>query len=1504
MREIGLIPFFFAVVVCLFADRAEAAVYNLHLVTDSVPDYTDMPSLARSATALWQTPQDKCIAVWRWGRRSRRQTSCASEDGRTIWDPILHYNSYGSMNCGIISSLNIACWLELGYRAHYVQLGDHTVSEVSWDDGATWHLFDSSMSAFCYNHQGVVASCDEIKRADACELSGGKSERGHYYFYHIAPPCGSHLGPTGWRFACDNPVENQRTLFNGADSYMHNFSVDRYCQYARTGHRYVLNVRPYECYTRYWRPLDRPERAGTSAAHDPDYFRPVSGRDPDDPHGPQDIRGNGQWVFQPDLAAKDWRECLYDEAGLAANTESGGPKLHPAAAGRAACAVFKISAANVITSMRIEADGLRRTEADVLKISVSRSAGMGWSPLWQAEKTGPQPIRLKLRDEVAGVTQCLIKIEMLAAAEPDAAGLDALKVTTTTQLNRRTLPSLSLGSNQVMLWADEQVETSEVWPPLHDGAYKRTAAGEDNVFSDREPDGFYKATLGSGVNGKQCSVTWKLEVPSDISDVTYNVVSTNRTEQSYVSLQHSWDGVRFVEFDHDASGGFPMDKQVHHTIRGSDVPSGARQAQFRGVFFCKSAAATYNMPGIEDLLFRIRHKPRNAAFAPIEVTYQWTEHRASGDVVRSHTELVAALPHRWTINVAGKRDPTMNWVRTNLRGHGPDGAAARYGYSDGEDVGLRDAYPKVAYRWGKELARGKSYTASRPSSKTSGNPDSDGRELTNGIVIAPTDYVTAQAVQSATAFWDPGEPVTFVVDLGAVQAVGGFRAWTHQPNDHFCHPQRIDAAVSTDGRTWQAAGTIHHDDLWKPPGDFEAWEHDDDPRYAALPAAGRLAYGFPLALEKPLPARFVRLVCTPLEGKGMGLSEFQVFDAVSVLPWPGNAALPALFEVAHSSAPSGGGEANHETPKGRKPESRTMISHDKMPSTTAFPPDRTTKWVPGLMAVGGIPSRSSVFATIQASTYGNGTLDASAGIQAALDRCPAGQVLQLSAGTFLIQGEPLAIKKGITLRGAGATSTTLCRANGAKAGSFKPGAAKPVLIIGPNRWPHSTNGTSHDLAADGAKGACSVRLASAPAGGLSQGQIVLIDELSGAAWQSDPAGRGRIWAAPDWRVAYQRHDPPQPTDDPFPSAAAWFSRPDRVTAEIKEVRSYDAPTRTVTFTSPLHISYRTANNAQLTVYAARDAHVKYAGVEDLKMAGGDDGNLRFEAAAYSWASGVELTGWLGEGVAIDNCFRVEIRGCYVHSPVWFEPGGGSYNISLAHASSEVLIENNISVDADKVMVMRCAGAASVVGYNYTDDGHIDSNPGWMESGINGSHMVGPHHVLFEGNYAFNFDSDKTHGNAVCHTVFRNHLSGKRRSFADKGNVRCAGLGFYSYGHSFAGNVLGLPGEMSDWVYESQSLAAKSVWKLGYDEWPPYPRDPQVVALTHRHGNFDYLTCTVHWASGYERTLPDSLYLGGKPAFFNAGRGYVWPWVDPTGTPPLRTLPAKVRYDAGTPFRQP
>ncbi len=870
---------------------AEAAVYNLHLTTENAPDYTNLDSFVRSATGHLDTPQEKCIAVWRWGRRSRRQTSCSGEDGRLVWDPILHYNSYGTMNCGVISALNMASWLELGYKARYIQLGDHTVSEVSWDDGATWHLFDSSMSFFCYNDRGVVASCEEIKAPQAGEFSNGVEEPGYYYYYHGAPQCISHRGKDGWRYCSDDPVNYRRTLLNGASSYTSGVSVDKYTLHVRHGHRYILNLLPGQSYTRYFKPLDRADDDKRN------YYRPLNGKDPDDQHDLHNIRGNGLWLFEPDLKNPDCRDLFYDSENVEISAEGeSGPALHPAKSGQPAQVLFKVSAANVITSMQITAEAIRTSPDDILRILVSRYAGISWTPVWESKRTGSHRVELQLRDEVAGVTECLIKIEFSTSGKAADVGLDRFKIKTITQLNRRTLPKLTLGSNQIRLSADRQVDTIVLWPALHDGQYKTTVFSEKDVYSDEKPDGMYKATLGAGRNAAPCEVVWRVEAPTDISRVTYGAVVTNKSPNDYVSLQYSHDGRQFTEFYRKVDGDAPFDKQVLHTCTTEQIPSHARQAFFKGVFFSESGAAAYTMSGIQDVLIQVEHSPRDARFIPIEITYNWIEHRASSDVTRSHTELVDSLPAIYAINVAGRRDPTMNWVRMNPKGSVPDQRRVTYGYSDGEDVG--DSFEPEAkiFSWGKNIALGRAYTASRPSSKTSNNPDTDGTELTNGKIIAPTDYVSSKIVQAATAFWEPGEPVTFVVDLGGVQTIGGVRISTHQPNSKYCHPRQIDAAVSEDGKTWQAADAIEHDALWKPPADYEPWEHDDDPQYDHLPAAGRLAYRYPLAFDNPLTGRFVRIVCTPLERRGMGLSEIEVFDRVEVSPAP-----PLVAPLRHSS---------------------------------------------------------------------------------------------------------------------------------------------------------------------------------------------------------------------------------------------------------------------------------------------------------------------------------------------------------------------------------------------------------------------------------------------------------------------------------------------------------------------------------------------------------------------------------------------------------------------------
>ena len=273
----------------------------------------------------------------------------------------------------------------------------------------------------------------------------------------------------------------------------------------------------------------------------------------------------------------------------------------------------------------------------------------------------------------------------------------------------------------------------------------------------------------------------------------------------------------------------------------------------------------------------------------------------------------------------------------------------------------------------------------------------------------------------------------------------------------------------------------------------------------------------------------------------------------------------------------------------------------------------------------------------------------------------------------------LLINKDITLRGTvdpvtNAPLTFLQKTNGATAGSDTAADYQPIIIVGPSRYPQI--GTSTNLTSDAVAGTYSITLASTA--GLSPGQFVILDEddYTSASFIALPNRNGSPTSAKilaSDRVVFMDHNPSDPGDDPFPDSLTWFSRANRPLNELKEIASISG--NTVTFTSPITITYTVSKNAQLTSFV--DTFVKYAGIENLSLKGGSDGQIRFEAAAYSWMKNVEDTVWLGEGVAIDNSFRIEVRDSYIHDGAWSAPGGGGYAISLASASAEALIENNI-----------------------------------------------------------------------------------------------------------------------------------------------------------------------------------------------------------------------------------
>ncbi|HWL43755.1 MAG TPA: hypothetical protein VNQ73_12475 [Ilumatobacter sp.] len=546
--------------------------------------------------------------------------------------------------------------------------------------------------------------------------------------------------------------------------------------------------------------------------------------------------------------------------------------------------------------------------------------------------------------------------------------------------------------------------------------------------------------------------------------------------------------------------------------------------------------------------------------------------------------------------------------------------------------------------------------------------------------------------------------------------------------------------------------------------------------------------------------------------------------------------------------------------------------------------DRRTVWNPGVTyGGGGIPDRAEVCASLAPSGA-----DDTAAIQDALDACAAGQVVELAAGTFNISGPGLELRAShITLRGAGPGQpgsgeggTRLVKAD------RDDNAAGAILYVGNNAAEFAS---SHDLAADGVKGAHTVTLADDP--GLALGEYVLIDHDT----TNDP---DVVWN--------EFHGPPGD------GSRRWFARQDRSLSQIVEITAVDGPT--VTFATPLHWTFRTDYQAQLSRYGDGDGNVRpfveWAGIEDVYLYGGMEGdfhgNLAISACAYCWVRNVESNYNIGTAIGFYGTYRSELRDSYVHSTADPNPGGGGYLFGISNGGSDNLAENNIFWQGNKMLVMRASGGGNVFAYNYLDDGYGSYYPDIVEVGLNAGHYTTPHMELLEGNQAWNADGDSYWGNSLAITLFRNHLTGTRRDVAglgleDRLNRRIAALNQYHYGYNFVGNVLGEPdmalvADQRRFVYElsAEDVEVVPVWQLGYvGEDPGQPYDPKVAETTLRHGNFDFVTGEQHWDDAVAtRDLPPSLYLTDKPEFFG---DLPWPWVDPAaGT--TADLPARVRFD--------
>jgi hypothetical protein len=850
---------------------ARAEVCNIKVVTDANPDYSDIGSMIHSITSNWPETKDKCWAIWYWNHIARRQTAPMILHGLELTDPIRQFNDYGYTMCSTVAGVNCGIWGAMGLDVKFWDISMHTVPEVFYD--GRYHMYDSSLSAIYTLCDGkTVAGVQDIGAAGACEASGGKSEPGHIARYH----CLNATSPNGFLTGADTArsMMDEYRCFNPNGlkyrTYLNNWDL---------GHRYILNLRDGEVYTRYYHRLDAgPERkaeGGPQEFHsDPAYFVPNEGKDPEAANPRYRIRGNGVRVWA--LTA----EGLAANAYIMAGARAGPGGVVPRRAALPGGVTFKVEGANVITSMKIKATVHLATESDLAGISVSTTDGEVWKEVWRNAKTNRSPTEIELREEVNGAYEVLVRVDLVGDAAAADARLEAISFETTTMLNSKTQPGLRLGKNTIYVGAGEQTESKVLWPELQADRYRPYVVEAKNIKTAAQHPG-YQAVMYADKPGEEAYVVFKLDCPRDITRVTYGGRLYNRGPHAHIDFLHSFDGGKTWKRSYSLSDTTqPWDVIHYEKVEG--IPAGTRSVLLKYLWNAdvagRDSCGLYAVRMEANYLPPCRPRLPAAAPQPLEVTFTWKERQADDSLVtRSHTQLVETLPATYTIDVGGVDHPIVHSLKVNLKGAAP---TAKYGYSDGKDPGGEKFHDRWA-TYGKNLAEGKPYTCSVPSRTNWGAGDPQGKILTDGVVGSP--YVGGGAYQFG-ALWQQGDKPVVTVDLGKVERCAAFRiqtgGWPFWDALRGEVKDKVEVLTSTDGKQYTSQGFFDFRLRWKDiPANF-AWPDEETlcgPNYLLVAAA-------------PVEARYVRFDITP--ARFLSVSEVQVLDLVRFEPFDLRIALP------------------------------------------------------------------------------------------------------------------------------------------------------------------------------------------------------------------------------------------------------------------------------------------------------------------------------------------------------------------------------------------------------------------------------------------------------------------------------------------------------------------------------------------------------------------------------------------------------------------------------------
>lgn len=489
------------------------------------------------------------------------------------------------------------------------------------------------------------------------------------------------------------------------------------------------------------------------------------------------------------------------------------------------------------------------------------------------------------------------------------------------------------------------------------------------------------------------------------------------------------------------------------------------------------------------------------------------------------------------------------------------------------------------------------------------------------------------------------------------------------------------------------------------------------------------------------------------------------------------------------------------------------------------------------------PTRTKVCATI--APEGTSTTPVPpTDLNAAIQNCPAGQVVELQGGNyyfsdsveFYCQTPIMCALNSVTVRGAGADKTKI----------YFSGSAS--LSVGGNQ------GASYfPLPAAPAAGATTVDLPAANSA-IVPGTVLGITQCTTGSTGTtvDPTYGPKCTPTSGIAIYDNGGEFVCNWDGPFCSHGLWGQIPDAGAAgaeatlgQVQTVAVTAISGTRLTVSPPIFLdNLSTANNLAAWNVNPTDSGL---GLEDLSLdftnsTASTDMSL---AGCYGcWIKGIRMVA----GAQNTQAFELDRLVQYlIANNYFFSFNGGNYGIlnGGSYGLSNGLILNNI---VEHMCGIEWTATGEVVAYNY-------SLPEVSENFF--SHTGGTAFNLLESNHAVYFGDDGVHGTHDTTTLFRNRFDGQAAYlYSQNTYLPPVQVGNGSRFENFVGNVLGTPGLASSYENGSNPIYALGLASMrGGMGSALY--DPTTATTSLLWGNYDSYHQAVQWNAAEVPTALDA-----------------------------------------------